>query len=182
MESILALEDGRVFRGRAFGARGERDGEVVFNTSMTGYQEILTDPSYRGQILCMTYPEIGNYGINVDDVESDGPHVQGMVIRELSTVASNWRATQDLHQYLVQHGVPGVSEVDTRALTKHLRSRGALRGVISSIDRDAESLVRKARESTRLELKDLVGEVTRPDVGSWAESRDRALRVHPRAA
>lgn len=171
MEAILALEDGRVFRGRAFGGHGERDGEVVFNTAMSGYQEILTDPSYRGQILCMTYPEMGNYGVNGLDVEADRPHVQGMVVRHLSPVASNWRATQDLHQYLAQHDIPGITEVDTRALTRHLRTGGAVRGVLSCIDRDVDSLVRKAKGAKPLEDRDLVGEVTRAEATPWTEPR-----------
>ncbi len=176
MESILALEDGRIFRGRAFGAHVERDGEVVFNTAMTGYQEILTDPSYRGQILCMTCPEMGNYGINGADDESAVPHVQAMIVRALSPTPSNWRATQDLHQYLTQHGVPGITEVDTRALTRHLRTRGSLRGVVSCVDRDVESLVRKANASAPLEQRDLVGAVTRASAGNWTRPRDAAWR------
>jgi len=124
VEAVLALEDGRVFRGRAFGATGERCGEVVFNTSMTGYQEILTDPSYRGQIVVMTCPEIGNVGTNVQDVEAEVPMVEGFVVRELSDRPSNWRATQDLHENLRQHRIPGVAEVDTRAITRHIRTRG----------------------------------------------------------
>ena len=176
MESILALEDGRIFRGRAFGAHEERDGEVVFNTAMTGYQEILTDPSYRGQILCMTNPEMGNYGVNGSDIESDVPHVQAMIVRALSPMPSNWRATQDLNQYLTQHGIPGITEIDTRALTRHIRTRGALRGVVSCLDRDMESLVGKAREAAHLEERDLVGAVTRADVGSWTRPREAAWR------
>ena len=176
MEAILALEDGRIFRGRAFGAHAERDGEVVFNTAMTGYQEILTDPSYRGQILCMTYPEMGNYGVNPSDIESAAPHVQGMIVRALSPVPSNWRATQDLNQYLTQHGIPGVTEIDTRALTRHIRTCGALRGVVSCIDRDVESLIRKAREAAPLEDRDLVGAVTRVRPGRWSRAREAAWR------
>ena len=133
MEAILALEDGRVFRGRAFGAAGERTGEVVFNTSMTGYQEVLTDPSYRGQIVVMTCPEIGNCGTNGTDVESEAPQVEGFVVREVSVLPSNWRATQGLPQYMREHGVPGIAEIDTRALTRHIRTRGAMKAVLSSV-------------------------------------------------
>jgi len=160
MEAILALEDGRVFRGRSFGAMGERGGEVVFNTSMTGYQETLTDPSYRGQIVTMTCPEIGNYGVNDFDQESRRPQVEGFVVREFSEIHSNWRSRKDLPQYLKENDVLGISEVDTRAITRHLRSRGVLRGIISSIDRDAESLVRKALALPSLLSQDLVGRVS----------------------
>src|SRR5258707_13420836 len=132
MNAVLALEDGPVLRGEVFGARVTTCGEVCFNTSMTGYQEILTDPSYKGQIVTMTYPLIGNYGVNGQDVESWRPHVSGFVIRELSPVVSNWRADQPLARYLEDHGIPGIQGVDTRALTKKLRVRGALNGVIST--------------------------------------------------
>jgi len=160
MEAVLALEDGRIFIGRSFGAVGERGGEVVFNTSMTGYQEILTDPSYRGQIVAMTSPEIGNYGVNDFDQESRRPQVEGFVVREISEIHSNWRSRKDLPQYLKENDVVGVSEVDTRALTRHLRSRGVLRGIVSTIDHDAESLVRKARALPDLLSQDLVGRVS----------------------
>ena len=172
MEAILALEDGRVFRGRLKGAPGEASGEVVFNTAMTGYQEILTDPSYQGQIVVMTCPEIGNYGTNTTDRESAAPHVNGFVTRELSDFPSNWRATQGLHNYLRRHQIPCVTEVDTRALTRHIRTRGALRGVISSKDRDCESLIRKAREAPLLEEQDLVAQVTCASSYSWDVPRD----------
>ena len=172
MEAILALEDGRVFRGRSFCVSGETVGEVVFNTSMTGYQEILTDPSYRGQILVMTCPEIGNVGINTLDIESDLPQVEGFVVRQYTPVPSNWRATQGLHEYLREHRVPGIAEVDTRALTRHLRTVGAMQGIVSSLDRDTESLVRKARQAPRLEEQDLVRRVTCAERRSWASPRD----------
>src|SRR5438477_12353837 len=126
MRAILALEDGRWFEGEAFGATGANVGEVCFNTSMTGYQEVLTDPSYRGQIVAMTYPEIGNYGINALDSESAGPHVRGFVIGELSAVASNWRSQSSLDEYLKKWNIPGAQGIDTRALTRHLRTRGAM--------------------------------------------------------
>ena len=132
MKAILALEDGSVFHGRGFGARASACGEVCFNTSMTGYQEILTDPSYKGQIVTMTYPLIGNYGVNEQDVESWRPHVAGFVIRELSPVVSNWRADYSLAEYLEKNGIPGIQDVDTRALTKKLRVRGAMKGFIST--------------------------------------------------
>ncbi len=167
MEAILALEDGRVFRGRAFGGTGECGGEVVFNTSMTGYQEILTDPSYRGQIVIMTCPEIGNVGTNPVDPESAVPQVEGFVVRELSESPSNWRATQGLHEHLREHKIPGMAEIDTRALTRHIRTLGAMRGVLSTVDRDPESLVRKARNVPRLEARDLVREATCPRPYAW---------------
>src|SRR3954447_4062691 len=143
----LALEDGTVFTGQAFGARGEVDGEVVFNTSMTGYQEILTDPSYHGQIVAMTYPLIGNYGINDEDVESRRPWVRGFVIRELSRLVSNYRAGRTLEDYLAEHGVIGIEGIDTRALVRMTRERGAMKGILSSTDLDDTSLVAKASAS-----------------------------------
>src|SRR5436853_6032678 len=132
MKAVLALEDGTVYRDEGFGARAEACGEVCFNTSMTGYQEILTDPSYKGQIVTMTYPQIGNYGVNLQDVESWRPHVAGFVIRELSPVVSNWRADFSLPEYLQRNGLPGIQGIDTRALTKKLRVRGALNGFLST--------------------------------------------------
>ena len=174
MEAILALEDGRVFRGRSFGAPGEHSGEVVFNTSMTGYQEILTDPSYRGQIVAMTCPEIGNYGTNAEDEESSGPQVAGFVVREVSVLPSNWRAHQGLPQYLREHGILGICGIDTRALTRHIRTQGAMKAVVSSVDRDVESLVRKARESTPLESRPLVKEVTCREPYRWDLGVDKA--------
>jgi carbamoyl-phosphate synthase small subunit len=145
MKAILALEDGCIFTGRAFGAVGETSGEVVFNTSMCGYQEILTDPSYAGQIVVMTYPHIGNYGTNETDEESCRPYAEGFVAREFSTIASSWRSSEPLEDYLKRHKIVAVSEVDTRALVLHIRSRGAMRGVISSANPDPSLLVEKAR-------------------------------------
>jgi carbamoyl-phosphate synthase small subunit len=145
MKAILALEDGRIYVGRAFGAAGMAAGEVVFNTSMTGYQEILTDPSYAGQIVVMTYPHIGNYGVNTDDREAARPFVEGLVLREISLAHSNWRSEGALDDYLKRHGVVAVSDIDTRALVRHIRSRGALRGVIGSGDADERLLVERAR-------------------------------------
>lgn len=172
MEAVLALENGVVLRGRSFGAPGERCGEVVFNTSMTGYQEILTDPSYRGQILVMTCPEIGNTGANPDDLESETPQVEGFVVREATDVPSSWRANQGLQLYLREHRVVAACEFDTRAVTRTLRIHGTLRGVLSTIDADAESLVRKARAVADVSTLDLVGRVTRCEPAVWSAARD----------
>jgi len=155
----LALEDGTVFTGRAFGARGEVDGEVVFNTSMTGYQEILTDPSYHGQIVAMTYPLIGNYGVNAEDAESGKPWVRGFVVRELSRTVSNHRAGGSLHDYLARHNVVGIEGIDTRALVRLTRERGAMKGILSTTDPDDASLVARAKASPGLVGRDLVREV-----------------------
>ncbi|MCC5838861.1 MAG: glutamine-hydrolyzing carbamoyl-phosphate synthase small subunit [Opitutales bacterium] len=157
---ILALEDGTVFRGRAFGARKTVLGEAVFNTSMTGYQEILTDPSYFGQIVTMTAPQIGNYGVNPEDAESDGPKVAGFVVRELSPIVSNWRSRQDLGSYLADHGIPGLEGIDTRSLTKRLRVGGAMKACLSTEDLSDEEAIRRAREWTGLVGQDYVREVT----------------------
>ena len=167
MKAILALEDGAVFEGESFGATGERFGEVVFNTSMTGYQEILTDPSYRGQIVTMTYPLIGNYGCNDEDFESVRPHVEGFVVREYSSYSSNWRATKSLDEFLSSYGIIGVQGVDTRALTRRLRYYGVMKGVISTDDLDRESLVAKAKASPGLVGLDLVKYVTCDKVHHW---------------
>jgi carbamoyl-phosphate synthase small subunit len=159
-KAVLALEDGLVMEGLSFGAAGESTGEVVFNTALCGYQEVLTDPSYAGQIVTMTYPHIGNYGINPDDVESEKPQVAGFVVREASGVASSWRSAGDLHGYLDSAGVLGISEIDTRALTRHLRTHGAMRGVISTEARAHEELVGIARRSRDMNGLDLAIEVT----------------------
>ncbi len=169
MSAILALEDGRIFRGEAFGAPGTAAGEICFNTSMTGYQEILTDPSYRGQIVAMTCPQIGNYGINSLDVESESPHVRGFVIEELSPVTSNWRSDGGLHEYLVRHGIPGIQGIDTRALTRHLRTRGAMRACLSSVISDADAAVEAAR-SVPYDGVDFVKEVTPAAPYPWDEA------------
>jgi carbamoyl-phosphate synthase small subunit len=145
--ALLALEDGKVFRGRAFGAQGVLCGEVVFNTGMAGYQEIVTDPSYAGQIVCMTYPHMGNYGINSEDVESSRPWVSGFIVRELSQKFSNWRGQISLDRYLKEHNIIGICEVDTRALTRHIRERGAMRGCLSSFDVDPQELIERARRA-----------------------------------
>jgi carbamoyl-phosphate synthase small subunit len=169
MNAYLVLDDGRVFSGKTLGAEGETVGEVVFNTAMTGYQEIFTDPSYRGQIVTMTYPHIGNYGANPEDLESRRPWVEGFVVREISPVRSNWRSTESLGDFLAEHGVIGLSGIDTRALTRHIRSRGAMRSVVSTVDLDPESLRVKALAAPGLTGRDLVKEVTcrepwRPDL------------------
>jgi carbamoyl-phosphate synthase small subunit len=140
----LALEDGTVFTGTSFGAQGEVDGEVCFNTSMTGYQEILTDPSYRGQIVTMTYTEMGNYGVNAEDVESSKPHLAGFIVKEFAERPSNFRSEESLDAYLKRHGIVGLAGIDTRALVRRLRTRGAMKGVVSSVDLDDKSLVKKA--------------------------------------
>lgn len=160
MKAILALEDGRIFKGESFGASGERYGEVVFNTSLTGYQEVITDPSYKGQIVAMTYPLIGNYGVNPEDVESARPFLEGFVVKELSKIASNWRSTQGLSEYLAGHNVLGIEGVDTRALTLHIRQAGALKAVLSTEDTNEKRLVGKAKRSIGLVGVDLVKEVS----------------------
>jgi carbamoyl-phosphate synthase small subunit len=173
MKAILALEDGSVYRGDGFGARATACGEVCFNTSMTGYQEILTDPSYKGQIVTMTYPHIGNYGINLQDAESYQPHVSGLVVRELSPVVSSWRADLSLAQYLEQHGIPGIQGIDTRALTTRLRVRGAMKGMISTEEVEAEDAVAQARAWPGLTGVDYVSKVTHPQPFDWdIESRN----------
>jgi len=167
MKAILALEDGTVFEGESFGATGEQYGEVVFNTSMIGYQEVLTDPSYKCQIVTMTYPLIGNYGVNDEDFESSKPHVQGFVVREYSSYFSNWRATRSLGEFLSSYGIIGIQGVDTRELTKRLRTSGVMKGVISTADLDKESLVAKAKASPGLIGLDLVKYVTCQGVYHW---------------
>ncbi|MBV8452331.1 MAG: glutamine-hydrolyzing carbamoyl-phosphate synthase small subunit [Deltaproteobacteria bacterium] len=167
-EAVLALADGRVFRGRAFGARGEVTGEVVFNTAMTGYQEVLTDPSYKGQLVCMTYPEIGNVGINREDEESARIFAEGFIVKEYVPRPSNWRAEMPLGEYLEGAGVPGIELIDTRALVRHLRTTGAQEAVLSSINLDADALVAKAKASPGLIGRDLVKEVTCAQPYDWA--------------
>ena len=154
----LALEDGTVFVGEAFGAPGEVDGEVVFNTSMTGYQEILTDPSYRGQIVTMTYPQIGNCGVNTEDLESSKPHLAGFIVRENSRIASNFRANGELAGFLKQHGIVALAGIDTRALVRRIRIKGAMKGILSTTDLDDDSLVKKAIASPGLVGRALVRE------------------------
>lgn len=169
MEGILALEDGRMFRGRLFGAEKEVTGEIVFNTSMCGYQEVLTDPSYCGQMVVMTYPLIGNYGINPEDCESEHPWLSGFIIKELSGVPSNWRSTETLDAFLKRYGVVGIQGLDTRALTRHIREQGAQRAIISGDVSDPETLVRKAKQAPHMVGCDLVKEVTCRQPYIWEE-------------
>ncbi len=172
----LALEDGAIFEGISIGVTGEVDGEVCFNTSMTGYQEILTDPSYRGQIVTMTYPEIGNYGTNLDDLESSRAHLAGFIVREDSRIASNFRSQGSLQEFLKQQNVVALAGIDTRALVRRIRSKGALKGVLSCLDLDDASLVEKARRSPGLVGRDLVQEVMPSASREWSD------RLHPFAA
>ncbi len=167
LNGVLALEDGTVFRGVGFGAKATACGEAVFNTSMTGYQEILTDPSYKGQIVAMTYPEIGNYGVNSADVESWRPHVAGFVIRELSPLASNWRSEHTLPEYLEKYGIPSVQGIDTRALTKRLRVSGAMKACISTEDMSDREAVARAKNWTGIVGVDYVKEVTHREPFMW---------------
>ena len=169
MKAALALADGRVFFGQALGASGEISGEVVFNTSMSGYQEILTDPSYRGEIVTMTYPLIGNYGINREDIESSRPHLAGFIVKEACDMPSNWRSEMTLDAYLKENNIIGLSGIDTRALVRHIRDKGAQTGIISTIDLDADSLVAKAKASPSIVGQDLVQEVTCKEAYDWNE-------------
>jgi len=169
MKAALALADGRVFFGQALGASGEISGEVVFNTSMSGYQEILTDPSYRGEIVTMTYPLIGNYGINREDVESSRPHLAGFIVKEACDMPSNWRSEMSLDAYLKENNIIGLSGIDTRALVRHIRDKGAQTGIISTVDLDADSLVAKAKAAPSIVGQDLVQEVTCKDRYDWDE-------------
>ena len=170
-KAILALEDGKYFEGESFGGLGEAVGEVVFNTSMTGYQEILTDPSYKGQMVMMTYPEIGNYGVNYEDVESRKPFVEGFIVREGSKIHSNWRSIKSLDDYLWENGVVGIQGIDTRELTRHLRNFGSKKGIISTVDLDPLGLVQRAKDSPSIVGKDLVKEVTYAEVFLWKDDR-----------
>jgi len=165
----LVLRDGRTFRGRSLGAVGEASGEVIFNTAMQGYQEILTDPSYRGQIVAMTYPMIGNYGVNDEDVESRRPWVNGFIVKEASAVASNFRAGASLDAYLGRHGIVGIQDIDTRALTRHLRDHGAQDGIVSSVETEPRRLLERARALRGLVGRDLVAEVTADAPYTWSE-------------
>jgi carbamoyl-phosphate synthase small subunit len=169
MQAILALEDGRVFRGKGYGAPGEAYGEVVFNTSITGYQEIFTDPSYAGQIVVLTNPEIGNYGTNPEDNEAVKPYIEGLVVREFSPVASNWRAQQVTEEYLERHGITVLAEIDTRALVRHLRDHGVKRGVISTTESDIQKLIAKANAIPKMDGTDLAKVVTTRDCYEWSE-------------
>ncbi|HET7215129.1 MAG TPA: glutamine-hydrolyzing carbamoyl-phosphate synthase small subunit, partial [Terriglobia bacterium] len=169
MQAILALEDGRIFRGRGYGASGERFGEVVFNTSLSGYQEILTDPSYAGQIVCLTYPHIGNYGTNPLDSEASAPFAEALVVRELAELASNWRSVESVSAFLADFGMPVISDIDTRALVRHLRTHGSMRAALSTVDFDEQSLLRKVKASPSMIGLDLASRVTTSALYDWSE-------------
>jgi carbamoyl-phosphate synthase small subunit len=177
MDAVLALENGTVYRGTAAGAHGVARGEVVFNTSMTGYQEVLTDPSYAGQIVTMTCPQIGNYGVSLEDVESTGPKVAGFIMREESPIASNWRSSGTLRDYLVANNVVAIADIDTRELTRLLRSAGVMRGIIATGDVDAKELVEEARRIPSMEGTDLVREVTCREAFDWPSPLAGAAEV-----
>jgi len=169
MQAILALEDGRVFRGKSYGARAECSGEVVFNTSLSGYQEIFTDPSYAGQIVVLTNPHIGNYGTSPSDAESSRPYIEGLVVREFSPVSSNWRSTQVADEYLERFGVPVIGGIDTRAVVRHLRANGVMRGVIASGENlDVDMMVAKARSIKKMEGTDLASVVSTKTIYEWS--------------
>ncbi|MCB0044290.1 MAG: glutamine-hydrolyzing carbamoyl-phosphate synthase small subunit [Caldilineaceae bacterium] len=176
----MVLEDGTVLTGAAFGARTTVVGEAVFNTSLTGYQEIITDPSYRGQMVCMTVPHVGNTGVNTEDVESDRPQITAFIVREVSPVVSNWRANETLDAYLVRHSIPGISEIDTRGLTRKLREEGVLRAALSTDGmHDEAALLRMAREWEGLDGRDLVREVTSREAYRWVEGTRAAWTPAP---
>ena len=170
MQAILALEDGRIFRGQGYGAPGECQGEVVFNTSLTGYQEIATDPSYAGQIVVLTNPQIGNYGTNQADNESAKPYIEGLIVREFSAVSSNWRSEQVTDEYMERYAVPVLAEIDTRALVRHLRTYGVMRGVISTTETDTDVLVEKARAIRKMDGTDLARVVSTKSLYRFDES------------
>src|SRR6202161_3420174 len=167
MQAILALEDGRIFRGHGHGHPGECRGEVVFNTSLTGYQEIATDPSYAGQIVVLTNPQIGNYGTNQADNESAKPYIEGLIVREFSAVSSNWRSEQVTDEYMERYSVPVLAEIDTRALVRHLRTNGVMRGVISTLEDDTGKLVAQARAIPKMDGKDLAKVVSTNHTYVW---------------
>ena len=173
MLAVLALEDGRIFRGKAYGALTERVGEVVFNTSLTGYQEIFTDPSYAGQIVVLTNPQIGNYGTSPSDAESARPYIEGLVVREFSPISSNWRSTEVADEYLERTGVPVISEIDTRAVVRHLRAHGVMRGVISTNVADVDALVAKARAHKKMDGTDLASVVSTKETYTWSSDDAR---------
>ncbi|MCD6291448.1 MAG: glutamine-hydrolyzing carbamoyl-phosphate synthase small subunit [Anaerolineae bacterium] len=178
MKGLLALEDGTVFEGEGFGAEATVVGEVVFNTSMTGYQEILTDPSYRGQMVAMTVSHVGNVGVNPEDVESERPQVQAFIVHEVSPVVSNWRATESLPEYLARYDIPGLSEVDTRALTRHIREQGAMKAALSTAGATADELIAMARAWEGLEGRDMVREVTCSRPYPWTQGSIRQFEPH----
>ncbi len=174
MQAVLALEDGRIFRGKGYGAKGECYGEVVFNTSITGYQEIFTDPSYAGQIVVLTNPEIGNYGTTPEDSEANRPYIEGLIVREFSRVSSNWRSQEVAEEYLERYKIPVLADIDTRALVRHLRDNGVMRGVISTIETDPEKLVAKARSIPKMDGTDLAKVVSTKNVYEW----EQGIRSH----
>jgi carbamoyl-phosphate synthase small subunit len=176
-KAILVLEDGRTFNGASFGADGETFGEMVFNTSMSGYQEILTDPSYAGQIVCMTYPLIGNYGVNESDVESRRPWVEGFVVREASRIASNWRSTESLDEYLKRNSIVGIEHIDTRALVRHIRDKGAMRAGISTIETNPQTLLAKILASPEMANRELASFVTAEDSYVYAQSAETQSQI-----
>ncbi len=169
MEAVLALEDGRIFKGKGYGAPISRGGELVFNTSITGYQEIFTDPSYAGQIVCLTYPHVGNVGANLEDNEAGRPYIEALVVRDFSELASNWRAGESAEEFLRRHGIPVISDIDTRALVRHLRTHGAQRSILSTVSNDAEALVAKARALPPMVGLDLAKTVTVAKPYAWGE-------------
>ncbi len=181
MQAILALEDGRIFRGLGYGAKAECYGEVVFNTSLSGYQEIFTDPSYAGQIVVLTNPQIGNYGTNNADNEATRPYIEGLVTREFSPVSSNWRSQQVADEYLERFNVPVISEIDTRALVRHLRTYGVMRGVISSLETNPEVLIAKARSIRKMDGTDLASVVTTKVRYEWDTSDPQNANEDPLA-
>ena len=181
MKAVLALADGRVFVGESFGTAGKVEAEIVFNTSMSGYQEVITDPSYCGQMVVMTYPLIGNYGINPEDFESDRPYLSGFIVKELSGIPSNWRCSETLDAFLKRYGVVGIQGIDTRALTRHIREKGAQQAVLSTQDVDPSVLVERARQSIRLEGRDLVQEVTCKSAYDWTKGEQALTRLSPSA-
>jgi carbamoyl-phosphate synthase small subunit len=173
MQAILALEDGRIFRGIGYGAQVECSGEVVFNTSLTGYQEIFTDPSYAGQIVVLTNPQIGNYGTTPSDAEASRPYIEGLVTREFSPLSSNWRSTQVADEYLERYNIPVIAEIDTRALVRHLRTHGVMRGVISTSETDVEKLVARARAIRKMDGTDLASVVSTKEKYEWSSAEPR---------
>src|SRR5580692_5830778 len=179
MQAILALEDGRIFRGHGYGAPGESQGEVVFNTSLTGYQEIATDPSYAGQIVVLTNPQIGNYGTNLADNESARPYIEGLIVREFSAVSSNWRSEQVTDEYMERYSVPVLAEIDTRALVRHLRTHGVMRGVISTSESNADVLIHKARSIRKMDGTDLARVVSTKSIYTFDSSDSRNQSGEP---
>ena len=173
MQAILALEDGRIFRGEGYGHPGECQGEVVFNTSLTGYQEIATDPSYAGQIVVLTNPQIGNYGTNQADNEASKPFIEGLIVREFSAISSNWRSEQVTDEYMERYSVPVLAEIDTRALVRHLRTHGVMRGVISSTETDTDKLVQRAKSIRKMDGTDLAKVVSTKSVYSFSADDSR---------